>query len=290
MQFLTLAKMPSKKKRKAKGVPLLWTSKVGVHHPHQESTPAPEGRPIVFSDKYFHKAKSTWYLFFLSLPIDIIIFNLGIGASWLPKSQQTLSLIILVLLGISVLALLRNYILMGFSLAKHFRNRLIVRSGKLAFWVIAVIVVGFLFTEAYLRQSKGTWLSVLFSVLAAVGAAIPAMHAIKERLLIEKRKDRNRLLWFEESDRQRYASVMIPVFIARALSLLAAIYYYTLEDYLLYFVLALCMLLLFEPKESDFFVLCKRCLSKTSRSLAGLRYCPKCARVKFRVPAAAINL
>lgn len=252
--------------------------------------PAKDGQAVQrravrsLAGEYYSQYRKVWRWVFFSLPFDFLLLLSARKILIQPFDPAVIETVLVISLCLALLSLFRQELFLGSVLFRFFRDRFLLRSRRAALWILVFIVIAMTFIDVYFRhQGKGT-LAVIIPMLAALAAVFPALGTMKERLHRLQRKARNRLIWIEELDRQRYLFMLLPLLPARLISLSAALSASDNISFSVCWISSLLMLIFLEPRESDFFILCRKCLRKTSRSLAGMRYCPECARVVFYIP------
>ncbi|NMC61788.1 MAG: hypothetical protein GYA55_01330 [SAR324 cluster bacterium] len=226
-----------------------------------------------------------WIFCFYSLPIDIILFGIGFNLLFLrEKGSNFLNPMLLIVLFLSLISLFRQYFIFGIIMLRVVRGRLLFRSTRLVLLILLLIVLAITFIDAYSRhQGKGIE-AMLLPSLAALLALAPAWNTIKLRIQRLQRKARNRLIWIEEMDKHQFVFLSLSILSVRAIALFSTFMMQEIWTFGLAWITSLLLILYLEPKESDTSILCRNCLKKTSRSLAGMRYCPACARLTFFSP------
>ena len=243
-----------------------------------------EFRPVQIDRRWLPRSRRIWLICLTSLPFDILVFFSFKGALEKPAAGN---FALVILLCLAILALFRQEVFLGAALFRHIRDRILFRSTRIAVVILLFLILASVFVDAWFRHHGSGGMSFLLPLVAVLAAAVPAFNTVRERVHRLQRKSRNRLIWVEELDKQRFFLLLLPLVPSRLISLCAAL---TVPDkfyFSLYFLTSILLLLHSEPRENDFFVLCRRCLSRTSRSLAGMRYCPDCARISFHVPTAS---
>lgn len=253
---------------------------------HLKKEPAKEReRRMALPDTgYFPRLRRFWNYCFLSLPVDILLFASGLGILFIHRDAYMLDLALLITLCLALLSLFRQDIFLGVILLRIIRNKVIFQSKKIVLVVLLVIILGVTFLDSYLRSHGDGIYTIIVPTAAVFVAFVPAWKSIKERLHGLQRKARNRLIWVEELDWQHFIFLSLSLFPARLVSLIGACTLHRTDFFAYTWLASFFLLLYLEPKDSDFAILCKRCLKKTSRSLAGMRYCPACCRVQFFSP------
>ncbi len=234
--------------------------------------------------EYHSQYIKVWNWVFISLPFDFLLFLSARRIPIQPFDPVIIETALVISLFLALVSLFRQEMFAGSLLFRFFRDRFLLRSRRAALWILAFIVIAMTFIDVYFRSQGAGIPAVILPLLAAVAAVFPALGTMKERLHRLHRKSRNRLIWLEELDRQRYIFTLAPLVPARLISPAAAVSTPDFLPFAVCWITSLLMLFVLEPRESDFFILCRKCLRKTSRSLAGMRYCPGCARVVFYIP------
>jgi len=237
----------------------------------------------------YNSALLVWRYVLGSLALDLMIFSFGISSflfADLSQEQATTNFKIMLLLALlGILAISKDRLIDALG---TFRKARFKTAGFLQRYSVPVMILIALIilTDSLFRIDAFNLVSILVSLIIAVGAAVSIYHSFKESNASSLELSKNRLLLMQQINQQIYLLHIIPMFLTRGISLLAALTFIPGDGqahmFALGFTASLVLLLALMPQQEQFVTTCRSCTSWISRALKEFDSCPLCAYADFK--------
>lgn len=258
-------------------------------------TPHPKLRRETFSIEHaLRRAESIWYLLLLSLPFDFFLLSITLPPQLTAIVSDSIETIFWIVLCAALLALESSLLRGTLRTLRTIQAALSSGSHRTLVWIAIGLIGIFSLIEISARvQSAASLISGAITLLLLGSLALSIARMVREKQKIDQQFSEDKVLWLEHLNRQLLLFQVIPLVLARAVSLTGALAAVIsgggTGTLFLPFSLALLLLALQKPSRPDFVTACPACARWMSRALDGLGYCPECVNDPRRTGRSAVQ-
>lgn len=226
------------------------------------------------------RADKIWWYVLISLPIDLLIIGETPHISF---AEEIFGILVFA----SFVSLWRRKLFIAGLAATKWRRRLFSKTGKWTPLFLLGVMSIFLLAESLTKGDSEAFIGTIVSLIIGVGGLLPAYKSIKEKLLTDTQRNKNRLVALKFLEDQALGLCIASFIPARLISTIGI---FAVADYpYIPTLLSLILLILLRPQREDFEIYCPRCFSRTSIAFSGVPYCHACSRKAFREKPHYIN-
>lgn len=245
-------------------------------------------KPIAYkSSDSLRRANLLWNILILSLPLDLIIFDL-LNRYYSPIRQFKLDPQILITLVAFLIVLIYLNIPKIYLVIKQMQCYMEKIRGSKAHWILIFIMAAFPLIDLFTHSSIS---SARLAISLAVIIVVLTIVQNNKQSRINKEKDtilkKDKCLWVENANKELFYFSIIPLFFARIFSIIALIHLtffgFGWIYYLPFFISSILLLVYFKPDCTSFMANCPKCQMLTSVVIKHLGCCPGCNLEHFVV-------